>query len=44
MKKKYANSKWISRNRFCSRLNLTNDDTIFHGPGLTTGVDFRGQV
>ena len=44
MKEKYANSKWILRNRFCCLFNLTNDDIISYGPGLTTGIDFSGQV
>ena len=30
---------------FCLRSNLSNDDIISaYGPGLKTGVDFRGLV
>ena len=29
--------KWILRNLFCWRSNLSNDDIISQGPGLKTG-------
>ena len=41
---KYANSKWILRNRFCCCSNLSNDDIIFPRPGLRMDMNFRGQV
>ena len=41
---KYANSKWILRNRFCCCSKLSNDDIIFLRSGLRIGMNFRGQV
>ena len=44
-KKKYANSKWILRNLFCCRSNLSYGDIISSRPGLRMqGKNFRGQV
>ena len=37
-KEKYANSKWILRNRFCCCSNLSNNDIISQRPGLNKGV------
>ena len=44
-KKKYAHSKWILRNLFCCRSNLSYGDIISSRPGLRMqGKNFRGQV
>ena len=38
MKEKYANSKWILRNIFCRRSNLSNDGIISQRQGLKMDV------
>ena len=43
-KEKYANSKWIFRNLFCWRSNLSNDSIICLRTGVKTGMDFGGLV